>query len=45
MSRKQGMSLRSLSLETRIFGADSSRMGIGVGTPSRIIDLLDSGMA
>ena len=35
----------SLSLDTRILGADSSRMGIGVGTPSRIIDLLDSGMS
>ncbi len=31
-------------LGTRYSGANPSRMGIGVGTPSRIIDLLDSGM-
>ena len=32
-----------LPLYTPKFSADPSRMGIGVGTPSRIIDLFDSG--
>lgn len=43
MLREQGIFCH-LSLNMQPFGANSSRIGIGVGTPSRIVDLLDSGM-
>ena len=43
MLREQGI-IFDLPLDIQPFGANSSRIGIGVGTPSRIIDLLDSGM-